>query len=361
MSDRKSARKIRRRRQRRPRVLNGAASKPDMSLLEAKMRALIDAEHHSIDMGVDGWRFANMILNPLGQDEGGDEMGPHRVSCPMPDMVTDVNTLCITGSVSFTGATGVAGAIVFVPPNLTNGGQVDVVYGNDPETPASSPTGVTVGAFTCGAMLNSMFPGVITHGRIISAAFNVVPVSSSDHTDGYLRAYSSIYPGRTAVGTYNTYGAILDHALPGTKHYPVKDGLTVRSALNDKSFELGAITNLYVSPATWIPELPVVMFKGLSVTTVLQISYVIHMEIAGTEAEVPFVTARVPYEPEIKQLVAFANRASLVTTGHSFKSFFRAIGKGFSQAFRFVKKGIDLAPKIIGPAQQVAGAIAPFI
>jgi hypothetical protein len=312
--------------------------------IRSEIKQAMNEEHKRIDIGPAGIAFANCNMDPL--DQGGAN-NPKAIGAPYPDgHAVDGMTFTATATATFAGATATSCFISFLPPNLTNGGQIDITYGEEAMDDTKTMTAVSTVNYAEYLMINTVIPAVGNRVRILGSAINVVPTSAADMTSGYLHAYESANPLRSAAATWRTNISL--RASPIGNAQPLAAGMTVRGKLYTSRMAYESVPAQYANHDFNIGPLPIVAITGMGANTTVKIECALHYQVRVAPLSIPMAILASPIEPELLQLCAWINRQPHVTTGHSFGSFFKSVWSGFKKTFGFVQNALNVVGPVVG-------------
>lgn len=298
-----------------------------------------------LDLNQPEAEFVAARVDPFNSTPDGVDPGHGRVidGCPIRSYVTKRTAHCtITGGTNY-----VKGVIKVIPPwSIAN--DAALIAGS--AAGASAPTAMSTG------MISWDQPILTTteclRWRMVGCGLRVNCVSSSDDNAGLLQGgYSGakVTTSSAVYGTYATHSATFEAPL-----FSIVDGITVRwrtaqeyatSSQEDTEWRGLAAGDVY----SLSEGMPCVVYDGLEAGTVLLIEIVMILEMQQQPGLATRDQTLSPYSHryfELNRLCADPGIYPVVSKGHTFKSFIRAVGRAYKVA----------APILDVAASGIAGA-----
>jgi hypothetical protein len=298
------------------------------------------AEADRLDVGPAGNIYLDLIMNPTRDGMSDDKS----IVAPVPDgKGANCVFLCLTARHTFSGATATTGYITPLPPSSTLACAIHVFYGGDVTSPASSPTAISYDSGWNERTPASAFISSTSSYRIVAMGLKVHCSSSAAvaGTPGiFVGGLTSRIGQASAVPAFNTYASFQPYLDTGSNR-TASEGMTVRSLVDNEMLNFTATpVNLYgaATALTGFGRRPMIFFTGIAADSTLAIESNLYVEVAVSPQSCPIPVLPPIYEDEFPKLLAFANSQQYITSGNSFKSFIKSVGKIASQTFRFINK-----------------------
>lgn len=274
--------------------------------------------------------YIQAVTNPFGHQDSGDYIPP--VGSKVLDGSTPI-TSSGTLTHTFSLAVGTDELVIKIqkPKDVTKD------YGIEYATAvaaAGTPTASTV--VTSGQW--SYYRSNIRRVRVVGMGLKVIAISAPDDTAGTLRGGITDNPLRTAAAVWEAYSASTN--LMSDNLNSAADGITVRWAPTDNSdyefVEYGVVDEYTLTDTIS----PCVRFTGGKANTVLQISFIIHLEsVMSTSFDYNGEPSPVSSKWAIIQSICSNPKFQpMVTDGSSFKDIIKKTGYVTKEILMFLKK-----------------------
>jgi hypothetical protein len=319
------------------------------SSIKLLVERAIAESHDVMHISDAGARWLTCVVNPFGTGERGSVPVLER----LPDSDSDATCLVYESGIANWAAGNNPSVIIQLQGHCVSGSTTDqslsITYGADATDPTATMT--TVGEFFC--LQYNTIGSMITSAekmRCISAGLRVRATSAPEVTSGVLEAFESSTNLRSAAATYNANAYFFNNPLGPTQL--LTQGMVLRKTVNSQS-RLFALPPTYCYSTSTTGKLPTIRVSGLNTATTFSVEWCcVYESIPSFASPIPRAYSHV--EPDLEQLIAYANSLPISSTADSFKSFFEGTWKGIKKAGAWLIRNRESIAQLAGLAAPIS-------
>jgi hypothetical protein len=310
-----------------------------------------------------GVEYLRYVMDPLCQSS---HIDPKLAARKFPDANASRTLLLTThGRYTLNGASPLTNCIFFLTgystydaaeANLVNNSTPNDVLGTD------TPNAITVMSPYEADMLSPILELKGALIRAVGGGLVANPISPPTSTSGSVVPVWVRAKPRYNTTTYCKYSVL--RSLTGTDTHTVSEGATARMRLFNDTADFTPVE--YASSYTTVNEegyennygeLPGLAFRGLSSTTIIEITWSLSYEVIVPMDIIPYAIASVTPEPYLASLIGLSNTMPASSSGHSLSSALGGFVRGLGKAYNIGKPIIENMFPLTRPVLQMGESL----